>query len=174
MDLFSSLSKRASKTSLPEDVRHFVTLLCPYSIPSSSLPLFTLSYPIPTLLFPSLPHTTLLPPFPPCPISPLPSLFSLIPSLRTQYLRQSFLLPLPISSFFHSLLQFTPSLTSFLLSTLSLRLSLSPPPPPPIIHRLNTGQYKGTPLSRVRRSGSSLTRSYSSITSSCRMLARSF
>ena len=145
---------------MAEDVRHFVTLLCP----PPSLSLFFLTHT--TLLFLSLPHTTLLPPFPPCPIPPLPF------SYPIQYIPRSFLLPLPIPSFFHSLLQFTPSLTSSLLSTLSLPLSLSPPPPP-IIHRLNTGQYTGTALSRVRRSQSSLMRSYSSITSSWRMLARS-
>ena len=125
MDLLSSLSKRTSKTSLPpvaEDVRHFVTLLCPYSIPSSSLPLFILSYPIPPSFsslasynppssIPSLPHTSSsLPPFSTslnlsCCL--YPSLYSSTPSFN--------LLPvLPPPFFPHS-----PSLSP-----------LTPPPPP--------------------------------------------
>ena len=117
---FSPPSLRGPARPVAEDVRHFVTLLCPYSIPSSSLPLFIISYPIPPsfsslcLIQPSFLHSLLAP-------------YLLFPPsfLHSQYLPQSFLLPLPIASFFHSLLQFTPSLTSSLLSTLSL-----PPPPP--------------------------------------------
>ena len=133
MDLFSSLSKRTSKTFLPpvaEDVRHFVTLLCPYSIPSSSLPLFIVSYPIPPsfsslcLIQPSFLHS-LLAPYLLFPFSFLlshPSVYPIPPSIFTAAFTHPFLLPLPPS--IYSLSYLLP------FSTLSLPLSLSLPPPP--------------------------------------------
>ena len=128
---FSPPSLRGPARPVAKDVRHFVTLLCPYSIPSSSLPLFIVSYPIPPsfsslcLIPPSFLHS-LLAPYLLFPLSFLlshPSVYPIPPSIFTAAFTHPFLLSLPPS--IYSLSYLLP------FSTLSLPLSLSLPLPSP-------------------------------------------
>ena len=129
--LLSSLSERTSKTSLPpvaEDVRHFVTLLCPYTIPYSSLRLFILSPPFFSslcLVQPSFLHSLLAPYI----LFPISFLLS-HPSIPNTSLNLSCCLypSLPSSTLSFNLLPLLPP--PFFPHSPSPSPSHPPPPPP--------------------------------------------